>query len=325
MKQFSEKKITAVIILNYNNYEDTVNCIESVERFNTTPVKYIVVDNGSTRKDAVKALDSYLGKKFIGQYKYGKEDEFSGELGYMSFIVSATNDGYAKGNNKGIKLAMQDEDIDYILILNNDIVFYEDIIGRLVDFYEKHTDVGVVCPLLYTKGKKGIDYTCARKQVGVFDLGLLYILMCENILGYYEHYNEKQKILLNHHELLDEEEIPIEMPSGSCFLISKSVFKEIGYFDKGTFLYYEENILQKKLERIHKRNFLLPDIGCIHLGAATTLKTKSNAFLIKCEIKSAKRFVMKYCNPSIFAKILFLMGYCMMSLKIKLLQYRQKI
>lgn len=149
--------------------------------------------------------------------------------------------------------------------------------------------------------------------------------MCKNVFGYYKHFDEKQKILLRHDELLSAKEIPIEMPSGSCFLINKNIFKEIGYFDEGTFLYYEENILQKKLEKKNKRNFLLPDIGCIHLGAATTLKTKSNTFLLKCEIQSAKRFVTKYCNPSLIAKWWFMIGYWMMSLKIKLLQYKSNL
>lgn len=315
--------MVGIIILNYNNAKETIACIDSIEKYNTYPIKIIIVDNGS-RKSELESIDQHL--KLKENYKKYREENFcASELPLYTFFISKTNDGYAKGNNKGIKLAMQDEDIDNILILNNDILFYEDIIGRLVEFNDKYTDVGVVCPLLYTKDKKGIDYTCARKQVGVFDLGLLYILMCKNVFGYYKHFDEKQKILLRHDELLSAKEIPIEMPSGSCFLINKNIFKEIGYFDEGTFLYYEENILQKKLEKKNKRNFLLPDIGCIHLGAATTLKTKSNTFLLKCEIQSAKRFVTKYCNPSLIAKWWFMIGYWMMSLKIKLLQYKSNL
>ena len=40
-------KKTAIIILNYNNPDATIACVESVERFNTAPVRYIIVDNGS--------------------------------------------------------------------------------------------------------------------------------------------------------------------------------------------------------------------------------------------------------------------------------------
>lgn len=314
--------MVGIVILNYNNAGETIACIESIIRYNTYPAKIIIVDNGSKETD-VESMDNYM-KTLHNYKKYNEKDKIPESLSHYVFFVSSTNDGYAKGNNKGIKLAIQDKDIDNILILNNDILFYEDIIGRLVEFQNKNLDIGVVCPLLYTKDKNEIDYTCARSQISIFDLGLYYILMCENILGFCSYLNRKQRILITHKELLACKKIPIEMPSGSCFLIRKSLFKEIGLFDEGTFLYYEENILQKKLEKIHKRNFLLPDIGCIHLGAATTLKTKSNTFLISCEIQSAKRYVMKYCNASLLAKMWFMIGYFMMLLKIKILEYRKK-
>ena len=55
-------KSTALIILNFNNYEDTINCIESVEKYNTAPVKLIIVDNASTRGGASEALKYYHSK-----------------------------------------------------------------------------------------------------------------------------------------------------------------------------------------------------------------------------------------------------------------------
>ena len=58
------QKKTAILILNYNNYEDTINCIDSVEKFNSAPIKFIVVDNGSKRENVVGALDAYLKDKF---------------------------------------------------------------------------------------------------------------------------------------------------------------------------------------------------------------------------------------------------------------------
>lgn len=45
---------TAIIILNYNNYEDTINCIESIEKYNTADIKYVIVDNNSNREGCKK-------------------------------------------------------------------------------------------------------------------------------------------------------------------------------------------------------------------------------------------------------------------------------
>ena len=54
---------TAVVILNYNNSEDTINCIKSVEENNTADVKYVVVDNGliEINKDII-SLSKNLSK-----------------------------------------------------------------------------------------------------------------------------------------------------------------------------------------------------------------------------------------------------------------------
>ena len=40
-------KLTALIILNFNNYENTINCIESVEKYNSATIKLIAIDNAS--------------------------------------------------------------------------------------------------------------------------------------------------------------------------------------------------------------------------------------------------------------------------------------
>lgn len=94
---------TALIILNYNNVEDTINCIESVERYNTAPVKIIVVDNGSTRARVAVKLDSYLRQRF--RQKYTRINEGAGMvwpyLNYVTFLVSKRNDGYARGQQQG--------------------------------------------------------------------------------------------------------------------------------------------------------------------------------------------------------------------------------
>ncbi|MCH5175523.1 MAG: glycosyltransferase [Prevotellaceae bacterium] len=73
-------KYVSLIILNYNNWEDTVNCIESVEKYNTASVKYIVVDNGSTRVGTVNQLNEYFGLKFSGLY-YRIDDNYTPPVG----------------------------------------------------------------------------------------------------------------------------------------------------------------------------------------------------------------------------------------------------
>lgn len=146
-----ENQKTAVIILNYNNYEDTINCIKSVELYNNTAlIKYIIVDNGSNRKGTVTAIDEFLKQNFADDYKYIPEGSAdTTELLYTNFIVSPTNDGYARGNNKALNMAYKDPEIENILIINNDVLFVEDIIPRLISKLKTLPKCGIISPILY--------------------------------------------------------------------------------------------------------------------------------------------------------------------------------
>lgn len=297
---------TALIILNYNNYEDTINCIESVEKYNTASIKYIVVDNGSNRSDTVDKLNAYFRMRFQENYKCIKEGEDNRlPLSYLTFLVSSTNDGYACGNNKGLNLAYADNEIDRILILNNDILFVEDIIPKLIETMDELPDCAIISPILYKKGLKELDYNCARKNISPSDL------IKENFFHYWYRLNRKKyadrnadRYILKNKQGQLSPVIPIDLPSGSCMLIKKDLFLQIGSFDPNTFLYYEENILYKKTEKLGLQNYLCTQLKCIHLGASSTSKS-ANLFIIDCGLDSARYYMRTYSGCSNLAYALF--------------------
>lgn len=295
---------TAILILNYNNYEDTINCVESVEKYNTAQVKYIVIDNGSKREGTVDALDHYFSEKFKADYQKVNEGEKTSKLPYITFLVSKTNDGYACGNNKGLKLAYADEEIDKVMILNNDVLFVEDIIPRLIQEYDSDDHIGIVSPLLYKKNMEGLDYNCARRPESVARTFGRFLLFYFNPFGIKDKWNKKQKYLLDKPELKDTERFEIDLPSGSCMLLSKKLFEEIGSFDSHTFLYNEENILYQKLHARGLTNYIFPQLKCIHLGASST-KKEVGYFMIKASADSTCYYISHYTDASWLTKRLF--------------------
>lgn len=93
-------------------------------------------------------------KTFQNDYRYIDEIDNINKikkLTYVTFLISKTNDGYAKGNNKGLKLADLDDDIENILILNNDVLFVQDIIPELINGLKNLNKAGIVSPVLYKK------------------------------------------------------------------------------------------------------------------------------------------------------------------------------
>lgn len=299
-----QAKKTAILILNYNNYEDTINCVESVEKYNTALVKYIVIDNGSKRQGVIEALDQYFSSKFKTKYKKITEKDETNTLPFVTFLVSETNDGYACGNNKGLKLAYADDEIDKVMILNNDVLFVEDIIPQLIQEYDSDNHIGIVSPLLYKKDMEGLDYNCARRTESVARTFERFLLFYVNPFGIKDKWNKKQKYLLDKPELKNTERFEIDLPSGSCMLLSKKLFREIGSFDPHTFLYNEENILYQKLHARGVVNYIFPQLKCIHLGASST-KKEVGYFMIKASADSTCYYINHYTDASWLTKHLF--------------------
>lgn len=102
-------KLVYVIILNYNGYADTINCIDSVQKSSYQRIKILVVDNGSC-DDSIR----WIAEKFPD----------------LEILCTGQNLGFAKGNNIGIQRALEDG-ADYICILNNDVIVAEDMIELL--------------------------------------------------------------------------------------------------------------------------------------------------------------------------------------------------
>ena len=98
------KKIS-IVILNYINYKDTIECIESIFEMNYRYEGIVVVDNNS-ENESVKILNK--------KYKDNKK---------IIIVKARHNYGFAKGNNIGICIARRKFHTDFVFVVNNDTVF----------------------------------------------------------------------------------------------------------------------------------------------------------------------------------------------------------
>lgn len=309
-------KKTGIIILNYNNSSDTINCIKSVEKYNTAAIKYIVVDNGSSKTNTIEELDSFLRHNFKENYEFIKDEQQPDSLPYMTLLQSSTNDGYAQGNNKGLQLVYKDSEIDKILILNSDILFIEDILPGLIKDLETLPQAGIVSPLLYKKNFKDIDYNCCRKAASLQEIFITYMFLYIDLFGIISRQRRKRNLLYKKRLPLKNPVINIELPSGSCMLLYKDLFRQLGSFDSHTFLYYEEDILYRKIKINGLKNYLDTSLRCIHLGATTTKKTPSQ-FIVRCGYESMMYYLKTYTNVSRLYLLAVKFFYFFLNLKIR--------
>lgn len=119
----------AIVLINYNNEADTIDCLASLAEQTTDRFTTIVVDNGSD------------GDSF-GQVR----SSFS----YPVYLENGTNEGFTGGNNTGIEYALN-ERFEFILLLNNDTVVDETFVKDLLASAEEApSEVGVMGPTVHT-------------------------------------------------------------------------------------------------------------------------------------------------------------------------------
>ncbi|WP_255150139.1 glycosyltransferase family 2 protein [Halorarius halobius] len=132
--EYFAKPSVGIIILNWNDYDDTSSCLESVQKTNYPNFTVYVVDNGST-DDSLSRLKN--------------------EFGWCKFIENETNLGFAGGCNSGITAALSDN-CQYVLLLNNDTIVDEDFLQPLVKSAVSRERVAAVSGIIYHPGKSDV-------------------------------------------------------------------------------------------------------------------------------------------------------------------------
>ena len=166
-------KKVAVLILNWNRWKDTLECLDSVFNISYPLYKIIIVDNNSSDDSVVRikkwAQDKNLSYK---EYEEGEGEKFSFDKGII-LIKNRENYGFAKGNNIGINYILDYSDADYIFLLNNDAVIKDaDIFQKMIRIIDK----GIYSERIYWS-KKGVTLDCQGATIdgkGSNTLGIIF-------------------------------------------------------------------------------------------------------------------------------------------------------
>ncbi len=133
------------ILLNWNGWNDTLACLDSLVASERQPTSIVVVDNGSTDQ-SVERISAWAKKRFghVPELKYGEAD--SGKSAFVPpflLIRHPENYGFAGGNNSAVSWAVRQDVFDFIWLLNNDTTVRPDTLDRLLCCAEQ-TGAGVV-------------------------------------------------------------------------------------------------------------------------------------------------------------------------------------
>ena len=139
MKHNSEELMSlAIIMLNYNGSQDTIECIESLKAMKTrADYRIYILDNGS-RNDDYQSLCNYCRQKDDFEVaEYNPDIVLNLEKDYL--LRSEVNYGFAKGNNTVTRLLMPY--FINIVLLNNDTIVDESFVEKMLQFLQDYPEV----------------------------------------------------------------------------------------------------------------------------------------------------------------------------------------
>lgn len=230
---------TTIVVLNWNQPDLTLACLESLEAA-TRPVapKVIVVDNGSD-----PARFERLSRELIRRFPD------------VLLIRNNDNLGYAGGNNVGIRRAL-DDGAEAICILNNDIFVEPGFLEPLEASLLVSQDIGVVTPLVAEHRNDEVNIWALGSSVNRRTAAVT--RCCEGQrLG----------------DVQARKAFDVDVASGAAMLVRREVFEKVGLLDERFFLYYEETDWCLRVCRAGYRILAVPSAIVWHEVSASLGKT----------------------------------------------------
>lgn len=261
----------AVVILNYLNYKDTIECVESMLKMDYPICGAVIVDNASRN-----------GSYEILKRKYENNNQ-------IQVVANSRNQGYARGNNLGIKYARNKWKAEFVLIVNNDTVFIDEhYITELIRNYQ--TGVGVI-------GSKIIlNKECEAPP-------FLYYFEFKDLFANY--FNMLSRHLGSCFDFPQNQGKPEKILHGCALMLTPDFFQKYQGFFKFTFLYGEEAILFLMCKCHQLRQVYVPDARIYHKEDQSSFMSFQNEKVVlnKYGLQSMKFIILYKIKYSILTKV----------------------
>ena len=222
----------AIIILNWNNPDDTLACLRSVAALDypADRLKIIVVDNDSTDDSVAIIRDSFPN---------------------VEILETGENLGYAGGNNAGIHRALA-MGADLVCILNNDITVEPDFLDSLLEAMQSQPDVSIVTPLVAEQAENGGRVWALGASVNWRTAQVTRRYAGESIQTWHQ-----------------QAPFEVDVASGAAMLVKRDVFGQAGLIDESFFLYFEETDWCLRIRKAGFRILAVPSSVVWHRVSAT--------------------------------------------------------
>lgn len=220
-----------IMVLNWNNWKDTLECLESMSGITYPSYEVVVIDNSSS-DDSVDRIKDWLqdpenidkvkGEFVLYDRQQAETVEGSAESGRFVIIQTGENLGYAGGNNVGIRYALARGDCGYVWILNNDTVVEPEALSALVKCLGQDERIGAAGSRLIYYHSPGIVQAKGGSRL---------YPMQGNTVAVGEGEPDKP---------FDGEPPRIDYACGASVIVREDVLLSVGLMNEDYFLYWED-------------------------------------------------------------------------------------
>ena len=257
---------TCIILLNWNNAEDTITCLKAIQQLTVRPETVMICDNGSTDDSlakiiawaetnyaTIKEINPALASVPITQ-NFHEEEPFP----ELVLIKNGANLGYAAGNNSGIRLALSTHKFEFIWLLNNDTQPSKNALKHLQQCAAKNPNTGVF-------GSTVVDTENPNT------------VQCAGGYRYYPATTICRPVFKNKplEFVLKQPAEKLDYIYGASFFARADIFKKCGLLNEDYFLYFEEiDFCLRVKQQGYKISWCKNSIVA-HKGSATIKNNKS--------------------------------------------------
>ncbi len=193
----------------------------------------VMADNGSTDGAPEEAVERFPNARLLS---------------------TGANLGYGSAVNRAAAEYLRDADCEFFIVANPDVQWGPRSIDALLEAAARWPMAGALGPLI--RDPDGSVYPSARHQPSLVRGGM------HAVVGPLWKSNPWTQAYRQ--ERLQPSERPVGWLSGSCLLVRKAAFDEIGGFDERYFMYMEDVDLGDRLSRAGWQNVYVPTAEILH-------------------------------------------------------------
>jgi GT2 family glycosyltransferase len=308
------KNTVYIVVLNWNGWQDTMACLESLAGLRGASVRIVVCDNGS-RDDSLRYLRDWAEgvlwaprpdhPRLAALYSRApgtptayqcvrREEVLAGTAPAATepliLLDNGENLGFAGGNNVGIRYAMAQPDMSHLWLLNNDTLVDPDALRCMLDRLESVSQPAV----------------CGCRLMFADDPTVIQAIGGNSFNRWTGNASASLGRFLPEGTAIDSQayEARVDYICGASMLLPRAFLEQVGLMSEDYFLYYEEvDWMTRAADRY--RQLIAADAVVYHkegsaIGSAS-LRRRASLFSEFYMMRNKLRFTRRHhplCLPS---------------------------